>query len=61
MRGAGWTRVGYVGPRADGWAWVRCAEWVTVYHAWNGVRPEGPGRDGLRGAAKRQSSGVAGR
>lgn len=48
MPGAGWIGVAYVGPWADGWTWMRCAEWVTVYRRWSAVPPEGPEWDRLR-------------
>jgi hypothetical protein len=31
MNGARMIGVEYVGPWADGWAWMRRAEWVTLY------------------------------
>ncbi len=41
--------VEYIGPWADGWAWMRRAEWVTVYRRWDAVPPSGPDWDRLRG------------
>jgi hypothetical protein len=49
MRGAGMIGVEYIGPWADGWAWMRRAEWVTVYRRWDAVPPSGPDWDRLRG------------
>lgn len=49
MRGAGWVGVEFVGPAwADGWAWTRRAEWVTLWPSWSAVRPEGTEWDRLR-------------
>lgn len=49
MRGARMISVEYVGPSwADGWAWMRRAEWATLYPCWSAVRPEGPEWDRLR-------------
>ena len=45
---AGWIAVECVGFWADGWSWMRRAEWVTVYCRWDAVPPEGPEWDRLR-------------
>jgi hypothetical protein len=52
MSGAGWISVEYVGPWADGWSWMRRAEWVTVYRRWDSVPPEGPEWGRLRGSVE---------
>lgn len=53
MRGAGWIAVEHVGPWADeGWAWMRRAEWVTVYRRWGAVQPSGPEWERLRGSVE---------
>lgn len=48
MRGARMISVEYVGPWADGWEWLRRAEWVTVYRTGKAVPLEGPEWDRLR-------------
>ncbi|MBD0273280.1 MAG: hypothetical protein ICV73_15305 [Acetobacteraceae bacterium] len=52
LPGAGWIGVEYVGPWADGWVWMRRAEWVTVYRRWSAAPPEGPEWDRLRGSVE---------
>lgn len=59
MRGARMISVEYVGPSwAHGWAWMRRAEWVTLYQSWSAVRLEGPEWDRLRGSVEESQDGA---
>jgi hypothetical protein len=61
MPGAGWIGAEYVGPSwAEGWAWMRRAEWVTVYRRWDAVPPRGSEWERLRGSVEEMVRRAAG-